>query len=58
MAFHISHSLNTRGHIGSEKTYSNFTQYFQLPNAPIWIKVLCNDCSTYQLSKPFYDKDK
>ena len=24
VAFHISHSLNTKGHAGSEKIYSNF----------------------------------
>ena len=38
-AFNISHTQNTKGHSGSEKTYSSFTQKFYFPNAPIWIKV-------------------
>ena len=50
IAFHNSHTLNTKG---SEKTYSNFIQNFFFPNAPIWIKVLCNDCITYQLGTPY-----
>ena len=53
IAFNISHTQNTKRHSGSEKTYSNFTQNFYFPNAPIWIKVLCNDCIIYQLNKPF-----
>ena len=40
IAFNISQTQNTKGHSGSEKTYSNFTQNFYFPNAPIWIKVL------------------
>ena len=44
IAFHTSHTLNTKGHFGSEKTYSIFIQNFYFPNAPIWIKTLCNDC--------------
>ena len=51
--FLISLSLNTKGHVGSERTYSNFSQNFYFPNAPIWTKVLCNDCTTCQLIKPF-----
>ena len=51
-AFLISHSLNTKGHAGSEKTYSIFIQNFCFSIAPIWIKVLCNGCITYQLNKP------
>ena len=51
IAFHTSHSLHTKGHSGAEKTYSNFIQFF-FPNAPIWIKVLCNDFITCQLNKP------
>ena len=39
IAFNISHTQNTKGHSGSEKTYSKFTQNFYFPNAPIWIKV-------------------
>ena len=49
----ISHTQNTKGHSGSEKTYSNFTQNFYFPNASIWIKVLCNDCIICQLKKPY-----
>ena len=44
IAFNISHTQNTKGHSGSEKTYSNFTQHFYFPKAPFWIKLLCNDC--------------
>ena len=53
IAFNISHTKNTKGHSGSEKTYSNFTQNFCFPNASIWIKVLCNDCIICQLNKPY-----
>ena len=53
IAFNISHTQNTKGHSGSKKTFSNFTQNFYLPNAPIWIKVLCNDCIVCQLIKPY-----
>ena len=35
IAFNISHTQNTKGHSGSEKTYSNFTQNFYFSNAPI-----------------------
>ena len=51
IAFNISHTQNTKGHSGSEKTYSDFIQNFYFPNAPIWIKVLCKDCITCQLNK-------
>ena len=57
IAFDISHTQHTKGHAGSEKTYSNFTQNFYFPNAPIWIKVLCNDCIVCQLNK-FYPVQK
>ena len=53
IAFNISHTQNTKGHSGSEKTYSNFTQNFYFPNAPIWIKVLCKDCIISQFNKPY-----
>ena len=53
IAFNISHTQNTAGHSGSEKTYSNYTQNFYFPNAPIGIKVLCNDCIICQLNKPY-----
>ena len=53
IAFNISITQNTKGHSGSEKTYSNFTQNFYFPNAPIWIKVLCYDCIICQLNKPY-----
>ena len=48
-----SHTLNTKGHSGSEKTYSNFIQNFNFLNPPIWVKVLCNDCIICQLNKPY-----
>ena len=53
IAFNISHTQDIKGHSGSEKTYSNFIQNFYFPNAPIWIKVLCNDCIVCQLNKPY-----
>ena len=53
IAFNISHTQNTKGHSGSENIYSNFTQNFYFPNAPNWIKVLCNDCKICQLIKPY-----
>ena len=53
IAFNISHTQNIKGHSGSEKTYSNFIQNFYFPNAPIWIKVLCNDCIVCQLNKSY-----
>ena len=54
IAFNTSHTLNTKGHSGSEKTYSNFIEvFFYFPNAPIWIKILCNDCIICQLKKPY-----
>ena len=53
IAIHTSHTLNSKGHFGSDKTYSNFIQSFYFPNAPIWIKVLCNDCITCQLNKHY-----
>ena len=53
IAFNISHTQHQKGHSGSEKTYSNFTQNFYFPNAPIWNKVLCNDCIICQLNKPY-----
>ena len=53
IAFDISHTQHTKGHSESEKTYSNFIQIFYLPNAPIWIKVLCNDCIICQLNKHY-----
>ena len=53
IAFNTSHTLNTEGHSGSEKTYSNFVKKFYFPNAPIWIKVLCHDFIICQLNKPY-----
>ena len=53
IAFHTSHSLHTKKHSRAEKTYSNFIQNFYFPDAPIWIKVLCIDCITCQLNKPY-----
>ena len=51
LAFHISHSSNTKGH--AEKTYSSFNQNFHFPYAPIWIEVLCNACIAFQLIKSY-----
>ena len=53
IAFNISHTQNTKGHSGSEIFFFNFTQNFCFPNAPIWFKVLCNDCIICQLNKPY-----
>ena len=53
LEFNISLPLNKKGHIGSEKTYSNFFQNFFFPNASISIQVLCNKCITNQLNKPY-----
>ena len=53
IAFDISHTQHAKRHSGSENTYSNFTQNFYFPNAPIWIKVLCNDCIICQLNKSY-----
>ena len=56
IAFHTSHSLHTKGHSGAEKTYSKFlfySKHFYFPNAPIWIKILCNDCIKCQLNKTY-----
>ena len=39
IAFNTSLTLHTRGHSGSEKSYSNFIENFYFPNAPIWIKL-------------------
>ena len=30
-----------------------FHSNFCFPNAPIWIKILCNDCITCQLNKSY-----
>ena len=47
-------TLQTKGHSGSEKkTNTNFIQNFVFPNAPIWVKVLCNDCIICQIIKPY-----
>ena len=58
IAFHTSHSFHTKGHSGAENTYSNFYKSFYFTNAPMWIKVLCNDCITCQLNKPYQTKNK
>ena len=49
----VSHSLHAKGQAGSEKTNSNFPQNVYFPIAPIWINVLCHDCITCRLVKPF-----
>ena len=38
IAFNISHKQHTKGHSGSEKTCSNFTQHFYFPNAQFGLK--------------------
>ena len=53
IAFKTSHTLHTKGHSGSVKTYSNFIRNFYFPHATILVKVLCNDCITCQLNKPY-----
>ena len=58
IACNTSHTLHTKGHSGSEKIFSNFIQNFYFPNAPIWVKVLCNDCNNCQLNKPYPNKKK
>ena len=58
IAFHTSQSLHTKGHSGAEKTHSSFIQKFYFPNAPIWIKVLCNNLITCQLNKSFPNQKK
>ena len=53
LAFHNSRSLKTQGHAESEKICSKVIQMhrFKFPNAPFWLKVLCNDCITCQLNQ-------
>ena len=53
VAFKTSDTLHTKGHSGSEKTYSNFILNFYFPNAQIWIKVLCNFCIICQINKDY-----
>ena len=53
IALNISHSKIPKDNQNQKKIYSNFIQNFYFPNAPIWIKVLCNDCIIYQLNKPY-----
>ena len=53
LAFNTSHTLHSKGHSGSEKTFSNLIQNLYFPNAPIWIKVIWNDCITCQLNKTY-----
>ena len=36
-----------------KKTYSNFIHNLHFPIAPIWPKILCNDCTPCQLNKPY-----
>ena len=51
IALNTSHALHTKEHSGSEKHILILYKRF-FPNAPIWIKVLCNDCIKCQLNKP------
>ena len=58
IAFNTSHTLISKGHSGSEKTYSSFIQNFDFPNAPVWIKLLCNDCIKCQLNKTYPNQNE
>ena len=53
IAFDISHTQHTKRHSATEKTYSIFTKTFYFSNAPICIRVLCNDCIRSQLNEPY-----
>ena len=53
IAFHTSHSSHTKGHSGAEKKHTQLLYIVYFPNAPIWIKALCNDCITCHLNKPY-----
>ena len=49
----ISHLIILERHAESVKTDLSFIQKFYFPNAPFWIKILCNNCISCQISKPF-----
>ena len=36
----------------------NLYKFFYFLNAPIWIKVLCNECITCQLNKPYPNQNQ
>ena len=57
IAFNKYYTQHTKGHSGSEKIYSKFLQKFYFTNAPIWIKVLCNNCIICHLKK-YYPNQK
>ena len=48
----ISHLIILERHAESVKTDSSFIQKFYFPNARFWIKILCNNCITCQISTP------
>ena len=53
IAFHTSHSLRTKRQSEAEKKQAQILHiFFNFPNAPVWIKVLRNDCMTCRLNKP------
>ena len=58
IAFHTSHSFHTKGHSGAEKNILKFCTNFFLPKAPIWKKVLCNDCITCQINKTYPNQNQ
>ena len=58
IAFNTSNTLYTKGLSGSEKTYFNFIQNFYFPNAPIGIKVFCNDFLMCQLKITYPNQKK
>ena len=49
IAFHTSHTLHTKGHSSSEKTYSKFIQNFYFPEPHFGLKCYAETC---QLNKP------
>ena len=46
--FHISHFVHAEGHSGSEEKHTQ-----KLTKFLFWNKILCNDCITCQLNKPY-----
>ena len=51
VAFHI-HFLSIQKDMQHQKN-SKFIQPFYFPNAPIWIKELCNDCIKFKKKQTF-----
>ena len=53
IAFHTSHSLHTKGHSGAEKKHSQTLYKILFTKCSNLDKVLCNNCITCQLNKPY-----